>query len=263
VAGDIEELITDLRDESGDLDALLMSFGPEVLARPTPATGWSIGDTIGHLWFFDARAVEALTDPDGFVAGLSEVLADPEGYMARHLDAGRTLGGDLLPSWRAERDRLVAAIRDADSADRVPWYGPPMSPMSFTTARLMETWAHGQDVADALGVHRTPTHRLRHICHLGVRTRQFSYAVRGEQVPEAPVYVSLMAPSGELWQWGPPDAPDRVEGPAEDFCLLVTQRRHLADLSLVVTGDAAQSWMAVAQAFAGAPSLTDPSRLGH
>jgi len=134
--------------------------------------------------------------------------------------------------------------------------------MSFGTARLMETWAHGQDIADALGVRRTPTDRLRHIAHLGVVTRGFSYTVRGREPSQAPVYVALTAPSGGEWTWGEASAADRVSGPALDFCLLVTQRRMLDELDLTVIGDAAAEWMAIAQAFAGGPTDTDPSRAG-
>jgi uncharacterized protein (TIGR03084 family) len=128
-----------------------------------------------------------------------------------------------------------------------------MNALSFATARLMEYWAHGQDVADALGVRRQPTDRLRHICHLGVRTRGFSFANRGLPAPEGEVYVELAAPDGTTWTWGDPAAPDRVAGPAEDFALLVTQRRHRADVHLTVTGEAARAWLEVAQAFAGPP----------
>jgi uncharacterized protein (TIGR03084 family) len=134
--------------------------------------------------------------------------------------------------------------------------------MSFATARLMETWAHGQDIADALGAQRVATDRLRHIAHLGVRTRGFSYAVKGRTAPDVPVFVSLTAPSGELWTWGDPQASDQVSGPALDFCLLVAQRRLPDDLDLTVTGDAAADWVAIAQAFAGGPSTTDQGRRG-
>jgi len=138
-----------------------------------------------------------------------------------------------------------------------------MSPASFATARLMEYWAHGQDVADALGQQRTPTDRLRHICHLGVRTRGFSYAVRGMTPPEKDVYVALTGPSGDEWTWGDAAASDRIEGSAHDFCLVVTQRRHVDSADLTVTGDAAREWMSIAQAFAGGPTRTDPARLSH
>jgi uncharacterized protein (TIGR03084 family) len=129
-----------------------------------------------------------------------------------------------------------------------------MAARSFATARLMETWAHGQDVADALGVRREPTDRLRHVAHIGVRARPFSYAVRGLDVPAGEVYVALDPPSGgEPWTWNDPTAPDRISGPALDFCLVVTQRRHPADTSLVVDGPLAAEWIAIAQAFAGPP----------
>ena len=56
-----------------------------------------------------------------------------------------------------------------------------------------------------------------------------------------------------MWTWGPEDAADRVTGPAIDFCLLVTQRRHRDDVRLVADGPAADEWLGIAQAFAGPP----------
>jgi uncharacterized protein (TIGR03084 family) len=123
----------------------------------------------------------------------------------------------------------------------------------MATARLMETWAHGQDIADALGLLRLPTARLRHIAHLGVRTRDFAYAVRDIAPPSEPFYVQLTGPDGSKWEWGPAEATQRVTGPALDFCLLVTQRRHRADLSVRADGADADQWLDIAQAFAGAP----------
>ena len=42
-------------------------------------------------------------------------------------------------------------------------------------------------------------------------------------------------------------------GPALDFCLLVTQRRHRDDVAIGVEGRAADEWLDIAQAFAGPP----------
>jgi uncharacterized protein (TIGR03084 family) len=257
VPAPLQPVLDDLAAEHADLDALVAG-APLDLA--TPAQGWTVGDTLAHLWFFDREATTALTDPDRFSAGLSAVAADADGYMASTLDEGRALGADLPAVWRETRAALLAALRAVDPGAKVPWYGPPMSPVSFATARLMEYWAHGQDVADALGVRRPPTARLRHICHLGVRTRRFSYEVRGLTPPETDVLVTLRGPNGDTWTWGDPRAADRVEGDALDFCLVVTQRRHLGDTGLRVTGDAAKEWMAIAQAFAGAATVTDPAR---
>ncbi len=222
------------------------------LARPTPAPGWSVGDQISHLWFFDQRAMLALTDPDAFREDAAALVAG--GSTEASVEVGRALPGDeLLARWRADRARLVILARGLDPKQRVPWYGPAMSARSFITARLMETWAHGQDVADAVGVQREATDRLRHVAHIGVGARPFSYLVHGRAAPEADVRVELRAPSGELWTWGPDDAEARVTGPALDFCLLVTQRRHRRDLAIVADGAAADEWLDIAQAFAGPP----------
>jgi uncharacterized protein (TIGR03084 family) len=137
-----------------------------------------------------------------------------------------------------------------------------MAVASSVTARIMETWAHGQDVADALGVTRPLSGRIRHVCDIGIRARPFSYRNRGLDAPEWPLRVELTAPDGSLWEWGPSDAADRITGPAIDFALLVTQRRLAADTALTVAGDNAPTWIGFAQAFAGNPTDTDPSRAG-
>jgi len=140
-----------------------------------------------------------------------------------------------------------------DPSQRLPWYGPAMAARSFATARLMETWAHGQDIVDALGVTRPSTNRLKHIAHIGVRARPFAYAINGRTLPAGDLRVELVGPEGDEWTWGDAAATDVIQGDALDFCLLVTQRRHLADTSLRVTGPGAQEWASIAQAFAGGP----------
>jgi uncharacterized protein (TIGR03084 family) len=248
---DLASLLDDLRDEQRDLRGIV-EHGD--LDAPTPAEGWDVRDTVAHLAGSDEEAHKAATTPQLFVAGLPEVAADIDGFLTGQLTSRRGMSREqLLDAWQEGFEAMVSAFADLDPATKVPWYGPPMSPASFATARLMEYWAHGQDVADALGVRRSPTARLRHICHLGFRTRGFSYVVRGRQVPDVPVSLALTAPDGTAWQFGDPTAAQRVTGPAEDFCLLVTQRRHRSDLSLEAVGDAANEWLDVAQCFAGPP----------
>jgi uncharacterized protein (TIGR03084 family) len=161
---------------------------------------------------------------------------------------------ELLAAWRAGREELAAAGATLANDTRVEWYGPSMGSKSFLTARLMEAWAHGQDVVDAVGATRPATDRLRHIAQLGFITRGWTYANRGLEVPSTPVRVELTSPSGETWSFGPEDAPESIVGPALDFCLVTTQRRHVDDTDLVVTGPAARDWMEKAQLFAGPPS---------
>jgi uncharacterized protein (TIGR03084 family) len=166
---------------------------------------------------------------------------------------------DLHAWFRRARLDLITQTGERDPKERVPWYGPSMSLASCITARIMETWAHGQDIADALDITREPSMRLKHVAHIGVGARAYSFMVRQLDVPEAPIHVELAAPDGTLWTWGPEDAADRVTGDALDFCLLVTQRRHRDETKLEITGPAANAWMSIAQAFAGAAGPGRPA----
>jgi uncharacterized protein (TIGR03084 family) len=262
MAADIGGMLDDLQAETDELVGIVSSAGDSSFDLATPADGWTVADTIGHLWYFDREGRRALDDPAAFAESVALIMADPDAFEAQHLDEIRRLGESLMPAWQEERRLIIDSLRRTDPTAKVPWYGPPMSPMSFGTARLMETWAHGQDVADAVGATRVPTDRLKHIAHLGVRTRGFSYVVKGLEAPDVPVFVSLVAPSGAVWTWGEESAADSVRGPAVDFCLLVTQRRVVGDLSLVATGDDAVGWLSIAQAFAGGGTTTDESRSG-
>jgi len=223
------------------------------LTAATPAEGWDVRDSLSHLAGSDVEATLSLTDPEGFLAKLPVIAQDIEGFLTGQLTERRGLSPQaLVDSWQMTFDAMLAAFDRVDPAAKLPWYGPPMSPASFATARLMEYWAHGQDIADALGVTRTPTARLRHICHLGYRTRGFAFVNRGLEPPTSDVRLELTAPDGTTWAYGE-SATDTVTGPALDFCLLVTQRRHRDDLSLVASGAAAGEWLAIAQCFAGPP----------
>ena len=257
------ELLGDLEAEHDDLDGLVAPLDEAGWDRQTPAPGWAVRDQVSHLAYFDDAAVSAMTDPTAFAALVAAALAggDP---MEEHLRRGRSMPGtDLLRWWRASRTAMVTATSSLPEGARVPWFGPPMGALSFVSARLMETWAHGQDVADALNIVRLPTARLRHIAHLGVRTRAFSYVVRNLEPPPTPVGVILAGPDGQTWAWDEGVVSDRVQGSALDFCLVVTQRRNLADTDLVVQGPEATQWMSIAQAFAGPPGPGRPVAVGH
>jgi uncharacterized protein (TIGR03084 family) len=247
-------LADDLAAESAELRELVAGLDDAGWRRDTPAEGWTIADQISHLAYFDDVAVRSAVDPDAFRAELQRIRAeggvDPDAVAARFRDLS---GAELLRWFDRSRGRLVETFRALEPGLRVPWFGPAMSAASSLTARIMETWAHGQDVADALGVVREPTARLRHVAHIGVGARAFSYAIRGRALPDVPVRVELDAPDGSLWTWGPADAADRITGSALDFALLITQRRHRDDLALAATGAAAREWVEIGQAFAGEP----------
>jgi uncharacterized protein (TIGR03084 family) len=255
---DMAALAADLAAESAVTRALVTGLDEADWHTPTPAVGWDIADQIAHLAYFDEAAVRSAVQPDEFRAELAAAQADgldADTIAARYRD--RT-GVQTLAWFDTARADLLETFITLDPRQRLPWFGPPMSAASSLTARLMETWAHTQDIADALGVTREPTGRLRHVAHIGIGARAYSYAARGQIPPDTPVRVELNAPDGTLWTWGPDDAADRVTATALDFCLLVTQRRHRDDLALTAAGPAALQWMAIAQAFAGPPGPGRP-----
>jgi uncharacterized protein (TIGR03084 family) len=246
-------LCEELLAETADLQSLLTRLDESGWDLPTPAAGWAIRDQVAHLAFFDNAALLAATDPERFRVDRDEALRDPD-MVERAVAGDRGKPGPELLAWLLDaRRRLVDIAGAMDPSTRVPWYGPDMSIASSITARIMETWAHGQDVADTLGASRIPTDRLRHVSFIGARALPNSYISQGRPVPDAPVRVELRGPSGDLWTFGPDQAADTVRGSALDFCLAVTQRRNLADLDLEVHGPVAAEWMSIAQAFAGPP----------
>lgn len=254
----ITDVRADLLAEQDSLDMAIRGLTPEQWGTPTASPRWSIADQIAHLAYFDNTASIAISDPKAFAEYVDVLMASATDDV--QLDEA-TLGtyrsmspAELLDAWRADRQSLAEASVSLTDDDRVLWYGPSMGAKSFLTARLMECWAHGQDVLDAAGLTVPATDRLAHIARLGVITRGWSYINRRLDVPDVDVAVELTAPSGVTWTYGAADATESVRGDAEDFCLVVTQRRHVDDTNLVVTGGAARDWMLIAQAFAGAPT---------
>ncbi|MFC7495382.1 MULTISPECIES: TIGR03084 family metal-binding protein [unclassified Nocardioides] len=257
----LDDLLDDLKAEGDQLLSAVVGLDARSdvggWATPTPAPGWTVATQVAHLTWTDEVAVLAAgaRTPEGKEAWDAVVLKaidDPLGYVdVEALEVARLAPEALLARWGRARDDLGRALRDYPTGERMPWFGPPMSPASMATARFMETWAHAQDVYDALGTTPEPTDRIRHVAHLGVRTRNYAYSVHDLEPPAEEFRVDLVAPSGQTLSWGPEDAAQTVTGSAYHFCLLVTQRVHRDDTDLVATGADAEQWLTIAQAFAG------------
>jgi uncharacterized protein (TIGR03084 family) len=247
-------MVADLQTESDELDALVADLPAARWAAETPSPGWTIAHQVAHLLWTDRVALIAVTDDAGFAAVLEQAAKDPTGFVDEGAEELAAVPPEqLLTDWRATRTLLHDELLAVPDGRKLPWFGPPMSAASMATARLMETWAHGLDVADTLGVKRPATARLRSIAHIGVRTRDFAFAINGFDAPAEPFRVELRAPDGSTWSWGPEDAAQRVSGSAEDFCMLVTQRRPRSALDVNAVGADAEKWLGIAQAFAGPP----------
>lgn len=243
-------------DESEALRALIEPLSEVELVQPTAFKSWTIADVIGHLHVWNNAADLSLKGGGAFkefVAPVAEHMkhGGPRSYETLWLDG---LGGrKLVDTWRGFYREMADRFAAADPSLRVEWAGPSMSARSSITARLMETWAHGQEVYDTLGVVRRNGDRIRNIVVLGVNTYGWSFRVHGQEPPEPRPYLALTAPSGALWTHGEPSKHERIEGLAEEFCQVVTQTRNVADTGLRVIGPNAGAWMREAQCFAGPP----------
>ena len=245
--------LAELSAESDALDALVSAPGVD-FATPTPAEGWTIGHQIGHLSWTDGIVVLACTDPEGFARHAADVAADFEATVnGAAVERAALPTPELLGRWRAGRVRLAQTLASLSTGARIPWIGTSMAAPTMISARMMETWAHGVDIGDALGRPPSATGRLRRVADLGIRTRDFAFRIHGRTPPAAPFRVELQALDGQVWTWGPPESEQKITGPALDFCLLITQRRPRESLAVTATGADAQTWTRIAQAYAGPP----------
>ena len=253
----MQGICDDLQAETDALGEVVSGITEEQWRLPTPAQGWDSRETMVHLGMTDWVATLAALDVEGFNRTKEAMTrGETDLHAAAALDFEAMSGAQIWEWMSEERSKMIAAFRPLGPKDRLPWFGPDMSALSFATARLMETWSHGHDVADTHGAELPHTDRLRHVAHIGVSTRGWSYANRGLEVPAGGVRVELDAPSGAAWTWGPDDAADAVRGDAYQFCLVVTQRRHHTETELEIEGPLAVGWMDIAQAFAGPPTDT-------
>lgn len=255
----IADVLKDLAAESSSLDELVSVLDRTGWGTRTPATGWTIAHQIGHLAWTDEQSRLAATDPDAFAKHMELSFASGVTVDSAAADWAERPPATLLADWRHGRNQLLRALEEVPDAVKLPWFGPPMSPTSMATARIMETWAHGQDVADALGVQRAATDRLRHVAHIAVRVRNYAFSIHGLALPEEEFRITLTGPGGDVWTWGAEDAQQSVVGSALDFCLLATQRRNRADTHLVAQGGEAEQWLEIIQAFAGPPGEGRPA----
>ena len=262
----MKALANDLRDEGRELHEFISSLSAADWLRPGPFKDWTVTDVLHHLMVGDWFNVLAMTAPERFDAIMTARRAardagEPRTSGIETLDLPPGEGHDLLEAWINGLEHLCDLFEDLNPRQRMKWVGPDMSVRSAATARLMETWAHGQDIYDLMRVRRAYHDRIKHIAVLGVNTFQWTFRNRGLEPPGAPPHIELTAPSGTTWTWNDIQENNSIRGPATDFCHVVTQGRNIAEVNLEVTGEPATAWMAIAQCFAGTPE--DPPAPGR
>ena len=251
----MKQICLDLKAQYQEFDYLVSRLDMEEWRKKTPFFEWTIFDEVSHVAFFDHEALLAIENPDLFkerAKGVMRVILSGGSWRAyMNPLLGPEEPSELMSLWRDVRKRLLLRLGKMSPKDRLIWYGPDMSARSFATARLMETWAHSQDVFDTLNIKRKNDARLHHIAHIGVSTFGWSFNLREINLPDIKPRVELMGQGGERWEWGEADSLEKVWGSAEDFCLVVTQRRNVADTGLKWHGKNVEKWLTIAQAFAG------------
>ncbi|RLK09993.1 uncharacterized protein (TIGR03084 family) [Micromonospora sp. M71_S20] len=247
-----QDVFAALEAEGDDVDRMLVDLDDAGWRRATPAEGWTVAHQIAHLAATFRMAGLAAADPDKFRALTGRLSDDFDANvdvaMAPYLAEAPAA---LMGRWRTERAAAEKALAAVEPGQLVPWLVRPLPAPVLAAAGMMELFGHGQDIADALGVRRERTDRLRHLVEFAVRTWDFGYQARGLPTPDVALRFEITAPSGALWRFGPSDAEQVVTGPAADFCLLVTRRRHRADLSVTAVGAEAEHWLDIAQAYRG------------
>ncbi len=254
--------VGDFLDECDALSGLLEPLSDRDFETKTQFKGYTIHDVVAHLQHWNVAAELSLRDGAAFQAFWKQVREGIAGGRTLVELANEWLGGlrnrALLETWRRSYRELAERFGAADPKARVPWAGPDMSVRSSVTARLMETWAHGQEVYDALGAPRVDGDRIQNIAQLGVHTFRWTFQNRRLEPPPDVPHLRLDAPSGAIWEWNPPSSANRIEGGATEFCQVVTQVRSIGDTQLRVVGETARRWMSIAQCFAG-PAADPPA----
>lgn len=249
---DLQDVLKDLNTDCDEIGRLVAGLEASRWQLPTPAPGWTIAHQVAHLTATFQMATTAAADPAAFRAFTERISGDFTANVAAALAPYLALPPDaLLSRWQAECANVTRALAAVPPGQVVPWLVRPLPPAVLACAGIMETFAHGQDIADAVGEQREATDRLRHLVGFAVLVWDFGYQARGMAPPAQEFRFEITAPSGELWAFGPPDAAQKIAGPALDFCLLVTRRRHRDDLALTATGPDADQWLDIAQAYRG------------
>ena len=249
--------IKDLREEGDELFELLKTLKDSDWERHTPFKNWTVNEVVAHLHSFDVMSVLSAKDIDGFQKWAEKlvtvILSGTDVRVFTNDQLGSIKGPKLLQQWRDYFLEMCELLGNLDESVRLKWFGPDMGVRMFTTARQMETWAHGQEIYDLMKVERKHTDRIKNIAVIGIKTFGWTFVNRGLEVPGDIPYVRLTAPSGVIWEWGEYNEESRIEGSAVEFCHVVTQGSNIADVNLTVVGDTARQWMAIAQCFAGGP----------
>ena len=233
----MREILSDLVAEQQFLDQFLQRIPLKDWDKKTRSVGWTIRDTISHLADSEELAASVMTGE----ADLTRYRSTPDLDSLRQeaVDKGRKMRPqDVIEWWRGGRAKVVEPLSHMGPEHRLEWIAGSMSARTLATTRLMETWAHGLDIYEALGAEIEDTPRIRHICWLGWKSLPYAFKLAGHDY--VPIRVEVIGPGYVKWVYGPDDAENLIKGSAADWARLSVRRATVKDTRLKVTGEAAQ-----------------------
>jgi uncharacterized protein (TIGR03084 family) len=250
----VEPIVAALAAQQGELDGILRDATGADWDTPTRCAGWTVSDVVLHLAQTDELA---LASTDGRIAETQSSWTDADRAGTVDDRAGALVAqqrgappSEVLERWRAGAAAVLHAFDTVDPSTRLTWVAGQLAARTLATTRLAETWIHTGDVAEALGVARTPGPQLEQIVRLAWRTLPYAFARDGKELA-GPVAVELTAPDGGTWAFGDPGtATTTVRGPAAEFCDVAARRLDPADSGLTATGPDAQLVLALARTYA-------------
>jgi uncharacterized protein (TIGR03084 family) len=228
-------IFDDLVAEQERLESILDALDDAAWASPSGAVGWSIADVVLHLAQTEEAVVaSARGESLGLLPDDGPLDDSLDSMMDRNVREQRAEQAVVFERWRKARRAAVAALRDADPAQRLPWAAAPLKPTTLATTRLAEHWAHGLDITGPLDIPFPDTDRLRHIAWLAHGSLPYAFTLVGETPHD--VYCELEAPDGTTWQYGSPETESTITGSAGIFCRVGARRLAPEDSGLVATG---------------------------
>lgn len=221
----MREELADLAQEQQAFADLLATLDERDWCRPSAAEGWTVRDQVAHLADTEDVAADTLSGgPRGFAAAVAPYRA-AEDFTAAGCRRGDSLSPvELTAWWERASARTRALLTTCDEGDRVAW-GFGMPARTFAAARQMEHWAHGLDIADALGVPVPESSRLRRVAALGLSSLRYALSRARVAWPSGrTLRLQLSTVDGLAAEFGPRDATDVLRGPMLGWCRVATRR---------------------------------------
>jgi uncharacterized protein (TIGR03084 family) len=242
----VRDILSDLVAEQQFLDQSLQRIPNKIWDTVTPNEPWTVRDTIAHLADFEELGADAIAG--GNLVKEWQKASDLEGMRQRAIQRGREMRfQDVIEWWRGARAKVVEPLSHMNGDDRIEWIVGDMSARTFATFRLMETWMHGLDIYDTLGLEVEDTPRIRHVCWLGWKTLPYAFKQAGEHYE--PIRIEVIGPGYAKWIYGPADSDQLIKGSASEWARLAVRRASPGETRLKVSGEYAEKAIEHAQAY--------------